>query len=146
MSMAKQRGLATGLKWLARVFGLAGVVFYLGLLLAGILDNQYWVKVGSQISFANGIALTVGGLIVSWWKTRLAGVLLILSFVGPLGMFIYSTTRKDIVYSISILIFSLPSLIAGGLFLLSWWLSRKVSPSEWIQVIQLPELNLGWTE
>lgn len=103
-------------------------MFYFALLVSSIIDNQYWVKVGGQISFAIGIALTVGGLIVSWWKMRLAGVLLILSFVGPLGMFIYSVTRQDIVYSMSILIFGLPSLIAGILFLLSWRLSRKTSP------------------
>ena len=126
MSATKQRRLTTGLKWVARVFGLAGIAFYLGLLWGSGMSNQDWMVVGGQITFAIGIALTVVGLVISWWKMRLAGVLLALSFVTPLCLVIYSATKH---IDSSPLIFGLPSLLAGGLFLLSWRLSEKTRSS-----------------
>jgi hypothetical protein len=124
MSATTQRRLATGLKWVARVFGLAGVVFYLGLLWGSGMSNQDWAVVGGQITFAIGIALTVVGLIISWWKMRLAGLLLIFSFLSPLCLFIYSAAKH---IDASPLIFGLPSLVTGVLFLLSWYFSTKAS-------------------
>ena len=126
MSVPARRRLAKGIMWLARVIGLAGIVFYFGLLLGSGMSNQDWKVVGGQITFAIGIVLTVVGLVICWWKMRLAGVLLALSFVSPLCLFIYSATKH---IDSSLLIFGLPSLIAGVLFLLSWWLSRKTNSS-----------------
>lgn len=128
MSTTAKRRLATGLKWAARIFGLAGVVLYLAFLWGSGLSSQSWIVVVGQISFAIGMPLTLGGLIISWWKVRLAGILLTLSFASPLGLLIYSA-MKNLKYDFSDLFFGLPSLIAGGLFLLSWWLSKKARSS-----------------
>ena len=124
MSATQQRRLATGVKWGARVLGVVGIVFHLGLLWGSVLAGQDWM---GQIAFAIGMPLTLGGLITSWWKTRLAGVCLILSYVGPICFSIYLATKNHV--DCSPLVAGLPSLIAGGLLLLSWRLSEKARSS-----------------
>jgi len=107
--------------------GLVGVVFYLLFLMASNMFTEHWASNVAQIS--SGIALVIAfvGLSISFLTIWLAGVLLTLSFISPIFVVIYVATKTNL--NISDLFFGLPSLVAGVLFLLSWWFSRKTTSS-----------------
>jgi len=67
-----------------------------------------------------GIALA--GAIVSWWRERLAGILLVLAAVG-LGIHIGIVAGRN--HFLVWLMVGLPYLVAGALLFTSWRLSRE---------------------
>jgi hypothetical protein len=92
---------------------------------------------GSFIVLSMVIALA--GCIVSWWRLRLAGILLVLTFFGLITAGILAGGPIDLPerFSLSVILGNIrqasimgsPFLIAGILFLYSWWLSGKVGSS-----------------
>jgi len=75
--------------------------------------------------------IALAGCIISWWREWLAGLLLIISWLPPLGLVICRIIMGRHYYDIDDWLGYASALpVAGVLFLLSWWLSRKTSPSE----------------
>jgi hypothetical protein len=145
LSATSQQRLAKGLRWAARIIALPVAAF------------------GSMMAFGEGIysvltegfgpinsALTWGGLlivlsmvtalagcIISWWRLRLAGILLVLTFFELITAGVLAGGPVDLPqrFSPSVILTNMgwpsimgsPFLVAGVLFLLSWWLSRKTA-------------------
>ena len=77
-----------------------------------------------------GLSMVTGlaGCIISWWRLRLAGILLIVAVIG-LDVAMIPEHREGMSRFLAGAGFGfLPFLTVGMLFLLSWWLSRKTSP------------------
>jgi len=71
-------------------------------------------------------ALALAGCIVSWWRLRLAGVLVVLASVA-MGVHVALVAGRNhfLAWSFS----GLPYLIAGALFFGSWWVTRRGLPA-----------------
>ena len=67
-------------------------------------------------------AVALAGCILSWWRERLAGILLVLVSIG-LGIHIGAFAGRNHFLAWSMV--GLPYLVAGGLLLSAWWLERK---------------------
>ena len=73
--------------------------------------------------------LMLGCLYYTWWRLRLAGILLILAAIG-LDVAMIPEPQEGMSRFLAGAGFGfLPFLVVGVLFLLSLWLSRKPSPS-----------------
>lgn len=128
MSATSQQNLANGMTWAARVIGLGATAF---LLLAWLLQMvwraSFWA---SDILYLIYLGIALAGCIVSWWRQWLAGTLLVLvSFVlgSSLGLLSPWGIATLVAWSPQL---GLPFFVAGVLFLLSWWLTRKASLQE----------------
>ncbi len=123
MSATKQC-VATGMRWAARLIGLGTMAFFL---LAWCLSLMFRGFFASDILFVVSFGFGLAGWIVSWWRELLAGILLILAcLVMGSGLGLSGQWR---VSNMDWSRLGLPFLVAGVLFLLSWWLSRKTNPS-----------------
>jgi hypothetical protein len=137
-----QYRLAKGLRIAARVIGLAVTLF--GLMMAvgeGIQSYTAEGFKGFNLEFLQGllvlltVVIALAGCIISWWRVRLAGILLIVAPVAWSIAVIFNPIVCGQNWSMSFLIGSLlhyvtfgsPFLLAGVLFLLSWWLSKKTA-------------------
>ena len=67
-------------------------------------------------------AIGLVGCIVSWWRERLAGILLVLTALG-LGIHIGVIAGRNHILAWSMV--GLPYLVAAVLLFYSWWLLRK---------------------
>ena len=122
---SKQYRLAKRMRWAARIIGLAAAVFLLVMLIGGALAEG----LGQDLTEAiQGISLGVLGLIaltgsiLSWWRERLAAILLVLTALG-LGIHIGVCAGRNHMLVWSIV--GLPYLVAAVLLFNSWWLLRK---------------------
>jgi len=123
---SKQYRLAKRMRWAARVIGLLAAGFLLTMLI-GAAIAEVLTEISEPITIEGillGIlgAIALAGCIVSWWRKRLAGILLILTAVG-LGIHIGICAGHNHFLVWSMLGF--PYIVAGGLLLTSWRLSRK---------------------
>ncbi len=115
-----RQNVAKGMTWAARVIVLGATAF---LLLAWLLQMVFRAALwASDILYLVYLGIALAGCIVSWWRQWLAGTLLVLaSFaLSSLGSRYYGFRG---------LVSGFPYLVAGVLFLLSWWLSRKTGSS-----------------
>ncbi len=130
MLESKQYRLAKRMRWAARVIGLlaAGLCLFMliGSTVAEVLTGAW--KTTSQADIIQGSligvlgAIGLAGCIVSWWRERLASILLVLTAAGfgvHIGLF--AGRNHFLVW----LMMGLPYLIASVLFFNSWLLSRK---------------------
>ncbi len=124
MSATNRQRLAKGMRWAARVIGLLTAAFSLMFLIGDTIVRTAMQQGGfiEDVLTAMPVVVAVAGCIVSWWRQRLAGTLLVLaSFaLSSLGSRYYGFRG---------LVSGFPYLVAGVLFLLSWWLSRKTGSS-----------------
>ena len=130
MLEGKQYRLAKRMRWAARIIGLlaAGLCLFMmiGSTVAEVLTgawettSQTDIIQGSLIGVLGAIALA--GCIVSWWRERLASILLVLTAVG-FGIHIGLVAGRN--HFLVWLIMGFPYLIASVLLLNSWLLSRK---------------------
>lgn len=127
MSAVNYNRLAKRMRWAARVIALGAMAF---LLLAWLLQMVFRAALwASDILYLVYLGIALAGCIVSWWRQWLAGTLLVLvSFVlgSSLGLLSPWGIASLIAWTWQL---GLPFLVAGVLFLLSWWLSRKTSSS-----------------
>jgi len=126
MLESKQYRLAKRMRWAGRIIGLVAAGFLLIMLIgAGIAEllaeglEPFTIE-GILLVVLAGIALA--GCIVSWWRERLASILLILASVG-LGIHIGIVAGRNHFLAWSMV--GLPYLVAGVLLFASWRLSRK---------------------
>ena len=128
MLESKKYRLARRMRWTARAIGLLGAGFLLVMLIGegivDVLDEGLGAveTAGILLGVLGGLALA--GSIASWWRERLAGILLVLVSVG-LGIHIgvYAGRNHFLVW----LMVGLPYLVAGVLFLISGRLSTKTA-------------------
>jgi len=127
MSDSKQYRLAKWLRWSARVIGLIAATMCLVVLIGeGVIEdweaiNQADMIAGILIGVFGAIALA--GCIISWWRERLAGILLILTAIGfGIHIGIYAGRNHFIAW----LMVGFPYLVAAALLFYSWWLSRQL--------------------
>ena len=126
MSESNDNRLAKRMRWAARIIGL---LVFGGFLLTLIAQGISEAIGGRREALTNiqGIMLAVitavalAGCILSWWRERLTGILLIVTAVvmGTYGGIIAG--RNNIVVG---LVLGLPYLIAGVLLLYAWRLSK----------------------
>ena len=127
---SKQYRLAKRMRWAARIIGLlaAGLCLFMliGSTVAEVLTgawettSQTDIIQGSLIGVLGAIGL--GGSIVSWWRERLASILLVLTAIG-FGVHIGICAGRN--HFLVWLMMGFPYLIASVLLFNSWLLSRK---------------------
>lgn len=126
MSDNKQYRPARRARLIGRVIGLVAAGFSLVFLVAqaigGTITEDSTGDVAAGILLAVLVAIALAGCILSWWRERLAAMLLVLVAIG-LGIHIgvYAGRNHFLVWSM----IGLPYLAAGGLLLYAWWLERK---------------------
>jgi len=128
LSATSRRRLAKGMRWAARVIGVGGTLFYhLCVFFARGFGDPLMLSSTGVILTAAAIAIALAGFFISWWREWLAGVLLIISWLTPLGVVIYAIViGRHYHYDFyEWLGYGSPLLVAGLLFLLAWWLLRK---------------------
>jgi len=115
------------MRWAGRVIGLCAALFLLLMIIGGALAEglgQNVVEAIQGISLGILGLMALAGAVISWWRERLAGILLVSTALG-LGIHIGVCAGHSHVFAWSIV--GLPYLIAGVLLLNSWWLLRKIS-------------------
>ncbi len=130
MLESKQYRLAKRMRWAARIIGLlaAGVclLMLIGSTVAEVLAEG-WKPINADIvvGILIGVlgAIGLAGCIMSWWRERLASILLVLTAIGfgvHIGLF--AGRNHFLVW----LMMGLPYLIASVLLFNSWQLSKKI--------------------
>ncbi|GAI15578.1 unnamed protein product [marine sediment metagenome] len=130
MLESKQYRLAKRMRWAARIIGLLAAGFCLLMLIGATVAEvlaEGWKPINADIvvGILIGVlgAIGLAGCIVSWWRERLASILLVLTAIGfgvHIGLF--AGRNHFLVW----LMMGLPYLIASVLLLNSWQLSRKI--------------------
>jgi len=125
---SKQYRLAKRMKLTGRVIGLLAAGFVLVFLIGGAIDEALSEEPEgiemAGILLAALIVIALAGSILSWWRERLAGILLILASIG-LGVHIGICAGRNHFLAWSMI--GLPYLVAGVMFLYAWWLERKTA-------------------
>ncbi len=154
MSASSKQCLAIGMRWAARVIGASGILWYLFWLIAGLASpgffNTYYLYGKAGIFLGAAAVAALAGFFISWWREWLAGILLIISWLPPLGLVLTGTDlgrylillitsflpilgeaiigiQFGLIYYREWLVYASAFTVAGLLFLLSWWLSRKIN-------------------
>jgi len=132
MPGSNQHRLAKRMRWAARIIGLLAAGFCLLMLIGSTVaevltgawatTSQTDIIQGSLIGVLGAIGL--GGSIVSWWRERLASILLALTAAG-FGIHIGLCAGRN--HFLAWLMVGFPYLIASVLLFISWQLSRKTS-------------------
>ncbi len=117
------------MRWAARIIGLLAAGFILAMLIGSTVAEvlaEGWKPIDADIvaGILIGVLGVIGlaGCIVSWWRERLASILLVLTAVG-FGIHIGLVAGRN--HFLVWLIMGFPYLIASVLFFNSWLLSRK---------------------
>ena len=116
----------------ARINGFGVIGFGGGMLIGeaiGEFLREGWAVIAGPIPLELIIAVVIGavalaGCILSFWRERLAGILLI-SSAAAMGIHVSIFIARN--QMLLWLILGLPYLVAGVLFLNAWRLSRKVA-------------------
>lgn len=126
MPANKQYRSARRARLTGRVIGLVAAGFSLIFLVAsaigGTITEDSTGDLAAGVLLAVLVAIALSGCILSWWRERLASMLLVLAAIGMgIHIGIYAGRNHFLVW----LILGLPYLAAGGLLLYAWWLERK---------------------
>ncbi len=130
MSTAKRQRIAKRTRWAARIIGLIFIAFFLLMLIGetitSIQAEGFEFEVESLLVVVP-LLIALAGYIISWWRERVGGSLLILvsivfGILPPIAAQPSWSTSEALQ---GWLILGLPFLVAGVLFLISSWLSRK---------------------
>ena len=132
MPESNQHRLVKRMRWAARIIGLLAAVLCLFMLTASTIAeviagnwgaiSQTDIIQGSLIGVLGAIGLA--GCIVSWWRERLASILLVLTATG-FGIHIGLVAGRN--HFLVWLMMGFPYLIASVLFFISWRLSKKTA-------------------
>jgi hypothetical protein len=138
---SSKRRLVKAVRWSARVIGLIAIAFFLMMLIGEVVNTVttegfQGIDVGGFLVGAP-IVIALAGFILSWWLEIVGGSLLILCYLlaglRPAIMSLYVgrgfALGEAFGRSSSWWIITLPFLIAGLLFIISWSLSRETKPS-----------------
>ena len=118
--------IAIWMRITGRVISLLVAGFFLAFLVGGAIDEALSEEVEAievaGIILAILVVVALAGSILSWWRERLAGILLVLVSIG-LGIHIGIYAGRN--YFLAWSMVGLPYLVAGGLLLYAWWLDEK---------------------
>jgi len=130
MLQGNKHRLSKRMRWAGRLIS-SGAAAFLLVMLIGAGVSEFLAGGLEPITLEVSLlvligAIAVAGAIVSWWRERLAGILLVLTAIG-FGIHIgfYAARNHVLVW----LMLGLPYLVAGGLVLASWWVLKKPSRS-----------------
>ena len=126
---SKQYRLAKRMRWTARIIGLLAAGFCLLMMIGSTVAEvlaEGWKPINTDtvVGILIGVlgAIALAGCIVSWWRERLASILLVLTAVGfGIHIGLWAGRNHFLVW----LMMGFPYLIASVLFFNSWLLSRK---------------------
>ena len=125
--MRNQR-LAGRMRWTARIVGLVVAIFMTIMVIgsaAGEITSDEPIPFDVEgVTLGIITAVALAGCIMSWWRERLAAMLLVLAAIG-LAIHIGISAGRNHVLAWTML--GLPYLIAGVLLFGSWRLSRNTS-------------------
>ena len=126
---SKQYLLAKRMRLTGRIIGLFTAGFFLAFLIgeaiSEALAEDWEATIGVEgILLGILVAIALAGGIISWWRQRLGGILLVLASIG-LGIHIGIIAQRN--HFLVWLVLGFPYLIAGGLLLYAWWLERKAA-------------------
>ena len=112
----------------ARIIGLVAAIFLafivIGSAAGEIIDDEPIPFDVAGVTLGIITVVALAGCIISWWRERLAGTLLVLAAIG-LAVHIGISAGRNHVLAWTLL--GLPYLIAGVLFFGSWKLSKKTN-------------------
>ncbi len=122
----KHHILARRMRRAGRIIGLIAAGFFLVIMVGEAIGES--LSEGGEIIETAGVllaslsAVALVACIISWWRVRLAGILLVLVSIA-LGIHIgvYAGSNHFLAW----LMVGFPYLVAGGLILTSLWLERK---------------------
>ena len=132
MAESRQQRVAKAMRWAARVIGLLAATLCLGMLIVSAIANAAdpGGEAMGQAELIQGAlmgvlgALGLAGCIFSWWRQRLAAILLVLAAAGfAIHIGIVAGHGHFLAWSMM----GLPYLVAGVLLFVSWRLSRKTA-------------------
>jgi hypothetical protein len=116
------------MKWTARIVGLVTAMFLAIMVIgsaAGEIINDEPIPFDVEgVTLGIITAVALAGCIISWWRERLAGALLVLAAIG-LAVQIGISAGGNHVLAWTMM--GLPYLVAGVLFFGSWRFSRNTS-------------------
>ncbi len=115
--------VAISIHWIARILGIiVGSFWVMSLVSSTIME---WGTPISMEGFilAGLIAANAAGVITAWWKEKIGGIIVIIVAVS-LCIFAYIDAGHHKI--IAVLSSGFPFLISGILFIISWWLLKKV--------------------
>jgi len=127
MSTSNRYRLAKRMRWAARVIGLVAAGFFLAIFIGEAIgdilseDREVIEIAGILLGLLGGLALA--GSIVSWWRERLASILLAVASIG-LGIHIGVYAGRN--HFLAWLMVGFPYLVAAVLLFYSWKLSKKM--------------------
>jgi len=130
MSGSNQYHLAKSMRWSARIIGIIAAVFILFMIIGSTFaefTTEAWettsqadIIQGSLIGMLGVIGLA--GCIVSWWRERLASILLVLTAIGfGIHIGLFAGRNHFLVW----LMLGFPYLIASVLLFISWQLPQN---------------------
>ena len=122
-----QYQLAKRMRLAARIIGLGAAVFFLSILI-GEATVEFAAEGWEAIEVAGVllvvfVAIALAGCILSWWRERPAGILLV-SIAAAFGIHIGVFAERNELLAWAMV--GLPYLVAGVLLLNSWRLSRGI--------------------
>ena len=110
------------LRWAGRIVGLIIAVTWVISILISVIADWGTPIILEGIILGILVAVNVASVIVSWWFPKIGGILLII-FGTAFFIFGYVTAGHNKIFAA--LISGFPFLVAGILFVLSWWRSQK---------------------
>ncbi len=120
---SRQNWRKSPLAMAGRVLGFVAAGFFLSLIV-----GEFRRQGGDMTSLETGLAvmsavIALTGCVISFWRERLAGILLI-SAAAAWGIVQYSVVgiHDSTVWAV----YGMPYLVAGLLFFRSWWLSGEI--------------------
>ena len=139
----KRYRIAKGLRIAARVIAvpvtLFGAMMAIGEGIQSVLTEGFG-PINSLLTWGGlfivlSMLVALAGCIISWWRVRLAGILLVLTFIvlNIAGILAGGPVDLPERFSLPVILTNMgwasimgsPFLVAGVLFLVSWYLSRK---------------------
>jgi len=119
----KNRSSAIVIRWFARVIGtIISFFWFASLVLSFIAEFGEPVHIEGIILFILIVANTAG-VITAWIKEKAGGIITITAAIS-LCIFSYISAGHHKIFAMSISGF--PFLISGILFIISWWMIKKV--------------------
>jgi len=110
------------MRWSARVIGLIAALFLVAMLIgAAVTEGVEPIGIAGITLGLLGV-MALASCIISWWRERLAGILLVLTATG-LGAHIGIFAGRN--HFLAWLMVGLPYLVAGALLLVARRLSTK---------------------
>ena len=127
MSQSGRHRLAKPMRRTARAIALVGATYFLVMLIGSAINDGIGPITVEGATMAVLGLLALAGCVASWWRERLAGILLIGTAVG-LGIHIGICAGRYHLLVWSVM--GLPYLVAGLLLLGSLRLSRQEPPRQ----------------